>query len=329
MKLFSISLFWIFFTSSLFAYNPNTRIINGSPVAFGDNQWTVSLFRADLSPKDGHYCGGSIIAKNWVLTAAHCLKDHQDPNFMKIYSGSVSLESGGKIYKVKRVIVHPRYNDITVDNDVGLLEIYGEFDIEPLKIADRYSSYYNTGTMLTVTGWGSTSASYYRPSTTLMEVDVPVVSNELCNSPYSYDGEITDNMMCAGYTEGGKDACTGDSGGPLFIEDSNGVTQVGIVSWGISCAMANYFGIYTRIGNYKEWIEGYIGKEEESSNCDKKLFSMVTRYNEWFLLGAGNLGGCSVEGIKALGAKSVYYFKNNQWQTSGAIPDWYGVWILK
>ncbi len=66
-------------------------------------------------------------------------------------------------------------------------------------------------------------------------------------------------MICAGYMQGGKDSCQGDSGGPLILEDANGWFQIGIVSWGNECALANYPGVYTNLANYRNWIEGYTG----------------------------------------------------------------------
>lgn len=88
-----------------------------------------------------------------------------------------------------------------------------------------------------------------------MKVDVPVISRSICTDQYSSVNRITSNMVCAGYSEGGKDACSGDSGGPLV--DGSG-TLVGVVSWGTGCAQAGFPGVYTRVGNYIEWIANNI-----------------------------------------------------------------------
>ena len=76
---------------------------------------------------------------------------------------------------------------------------------------------------------------------------------------------LTGNMVCAGETSGERDACNGDSGGPLFARDGDAVTQIGIVSWGegpmdegAACGHANAYGVYTRVGNYKDWIAATI-----------------------------------------------------------------------
>lgn len=83
----------------------------------------------------------------------------------------------------------------------------------------------------------------------LQKVTVPIVSREDCNSKYS--GAVTEGMICAGFTEGGKDSCQGDSGGPLT--DPSG-TLIGIVSWGQGCALPNYPGVYAHVGNYVDFI---------------------------------------------------------------------------
>ncbi len=87
----------------------------------------------------------------------------------------------------------------------------------------------------------------------LQEVELPVVDREICNAPEAYDGSITENMLCAGYAQGGEDSCKGDSGGPLmvFSEEQDGWVQTGVVSWGEGCAEPNHYGVYTHLSNLK------------------------------------------------------------------------------
>lgn len=89
---------------------------------------------------------------------------------------------------------------------------------------------------------GGASASLYK-------VDVPIVDRDTCND--AYGGDITDGMVCAGLEAGGKDACQGDSGGPLTIDG----TLVGVVSWGNGCARPGYYGVYSNVGKFADWIE--------------------------------------------------------------------------
>ena len=110
----------------------------------------------------------------------------------------------------------------------------------------------STGDKVTVTGWGTLKSGGKQPKT-LMKVHVPIVDHATCISNYAAQGyDVTDNMICAGLENGGKDSCQGDSGGPLVLKDTN--EQVGIVSWGIGCAWAGFPGVYTNLVNYNDWI---------------------------------------------------------------------------
>lgn len=90
-----------------------------------------------------------------------------------------------------------------------------------------------------------------------MKVSVPVTGREACQKEYG-SSDITENMFCAGLEEGGKDACQGDSGGPMVDESGS---LVGVVSWGNGCAQKGYSGVYTRVGNFVDWV----GKQVKSA----------------------------------------------------------------
>jgi secreted trypsin-like serine protease len=95
------------------------------------------------------------------------------------------------------------------------------------------------------------------------EVKVPIVSTAECNSPRSYDGDITPDMICAGFVGGGKDACGGDSGGPLFAVSLLGVPKLtGVVSWGYGCAQPNKYGVYGRVSHVLAWIQQHLATEQ-------------------------------------------------------------------
>src|SRR5690606_10830317 len=132
------------------------------------------------------------------------------------------------------------------------------------------------GTMATVIGWGLTDKPSYHYPVTLREVEVPLVHQLDCDLAMSATiGGITDNMICAGYPPGpgyqAKDSCYGDSGGPLMIRDEAGEwLQAGIVSWGVGsnadnsehCAQPGYYGVYTRVSRYTDWIERQLRWEK-------------------------------------------------------------------
>ncbi|MFT5759016.1 MAG: secreted trypsin-like serine protease [Alteromonadaceae bacterium] len=230
------------------------KIIGGEPVKVGDYNYMTSLQR------DGqHFCGASFLGGKWVLTAAHCVDGKGgsgDGLEVLIGANDFTDSNSGKRVAVKRIYVHPEYNTpVDTNNDMTLLELETEvaspaISVVPKEIADVLTS----GTMLTVTGWGNTLTDGENYPDKLMFVQVPLVTNDVCNLPASYDGGITEAMICAGNQAGGKDSCQGDSGGPLVYKHNNEYLQIGVVSFGEGCAQADKYGVYAAAFNFHEWI---------------------------------------------------------------------------
>jgi len=228
-----------------FPANPEDSIVGGTTAAQGEFPFIVSIQRVSGG---SHFCGGSLLNANTVLTAAHCAVG-QTASALQIRAGSNSRTSGGTVARVSSIKVNPSYSAGTYNNDVAILKLSTSI---PTSSSIAYAklpasgSDPASGTGLTVAGWGTTSSGGQSLPTNLLKVDVPVISRTTCNSNYG-SGRVTAAMFCAGLSQGGKDSCQGDSGGPIVNTSSK--VQLGIVSWGEGCAAAGAPGVYTNLGN--------------------------------------------------------------------------------
>jgi trypsin len=215
-------------------------------------------FQASLQGSSGHFCGGSLIKKNWVLTAAHCVQGWRASNKIILGLHDRNDKSGTEIFTAVKVIPHPQYDANTMDWDYALLKLSGDSKFRTIDLNSTEIDIPEDGNdsiNVWTSGWGTTSEGSYGLPRILQKVQVPLVSHKVCNSPDSYNGEVTDRMICAGLHDGGKDSCQGDSGGPLFMQQTSGdYLLVGVVSWGEGCARANKYGVYTKVNAGVDWI---------------------------------------------------------------------------
>lgn len=240
----------------------NPRIMGGVAAPVGAYPWQVSIALANVPTSLGHFCGGAVVNENWVLTAAHCVDGTTKPESIKVVYGTNYLSQGGEVSGVDAIIVHDNWDARSFDYDIALLKTTKPLQTASVKLVtvENAVDLVPPGVLGTVSGWGLTSEGG-TISDVLQHVGVQVTSNEICNSPASYFGQITDRMVCAGFATGGRDSCQGDSGGPFVVFDrKGGYALAGIVSWGEGCAQPNKYGVYTRVSVFEDWVRSKIGE---------------------------------------------------------------------
>ncbi|MEM9491625.1 MAG: serine protease, partial [Myxococcota bacterium] len=228
------------------------EVIGGQTVSPGSRPWQVRM----SVPGFAHWCGGSLIDRRWVLTAAHCVDGWSATDITVTAGDHNRNQSDGteQVRAVDSIVVHPSYNDTQITNDVALVELSAAVSlnsrVQLIRMADDNDG---AGLTATVSGWGNTSPGSGSAGL-LQEADLPVRSKSSCDNESSLFRDLQSNEICAGFADGDSGGCHGDSGGPLVVQGTDGRwEQIGVVSWGRGYFCDTYT-VFARVSSHLAWI---------------------------------------------------------------------------
>ncbi|XP_028812198.1 chymotrypsin A-like [Denticeps clupeoides] len=229
-----------------------SRIVNGEEAVPHSWPWQVSL--QDYT--GFHFCGGSLINENWVVTAAHCNVRTSHRVILGEHDRSSNAENI-QVMAVGQVFKHPQYNGFTINNDILLIKLATPaklgLQVSPVCVAET-SDVFPGGMRCVTSGWGLTKHNAPDTPALLQQAALPLLTNDDCKR--FWGSQVTDIMICAGAD--GASSCMGDSGGPLVCEKAGAWTLVGIVSWGSSTCSPSMPGVYARVTALRAWMDQII-----------------------------------------------------------------------
>uniref|UniRef100_A0A3Q4BDK2 Plasminogen activator n=1 Tax=Mola mola TaxID=94237 RepID=A0A3Q4BDK2_MOLML len=246
---------------------PAFRLFGGKESDIMEQPWQalINVYQA-RHKKYFHRCGGVLIDSCWILTAAHCFEDRERVLKLEVILGRTFRKqnsSSQQIFKVEKYWRHENFDSETFDNDIALLKLKTDIGIcainspevlpaclpEPdLKLPEW--------TECEISGYGKDSEFAAEYSQRVKRGYVRLWPEERCVPDVLSGRTVTSNMLCAGDTRGLDDACKGDSGGPLVCRNHGKMTLMGVISWGDGCGQKDKPGVYTRVVNYINWING-------------------------------------------------------------------------
>ncbi|XP_052224226.1 neurotrypsin-like [Dreissena polymorpha] len=209
-------------------------------------------------------CGGTILNDRWILSAAHCFHN-KTTSTIRVYTGDHDLMKSDPFeqqFELEQLIEHPNFASVRNGYDIALMKVklkkgsgikFNE-EVQPACLPDA-GMHYETGKMCHISGWGKTSLNATGYPTVLRAAEVPLVDDVDCKRQYT---TFTQNMVCAGYMDGGIDTCYGDSGGPLVCSVDGLYYVMGVTSFGRKCGLKDYPGVYAKVAPFQSWIETTI-----------------------------------------------------------------------
>lgn len=218
---------------------PQSRIIGGQPTSTEEFPFAVALL--DMTGRQ--FCGGTLVAADKVVTAAHCAAAGSVYTIRAAVGRTDLRTSAGEVVGLRDIWIHPRFRTVRKGYDVAVLTLSRSVSERPARLPGD-NDLYASGTTATILGWGTTQEGSTHTSDVLRRAEVPIVSDAACAR--SYDAYRSRLMVCAGHEEGGVDTCQGDSGGPLVVDG----VLIGTTSFGTGCARPSMYGVYSRVITY-------------------------------------------------------------------------------
>jgi len=237
-----------------------SRIVGGERSNIQEYPWIAAITAFGTI-----FCGGALIDDRHILTAAHCFKQTQLIPHVGVRLGVTSREETGDLYEIDEIIINKKYNKSHSGFfDIALIRLKKRVQIsnliQPICLPAKMEDY--AGQFGIVAGWGVLQHKGAM-SSTLQSLSVQIYGLNACKTTFAkYKKRVDENNICAGGKKG-KDACQGDSGSPLFLEVDGRYRVIGLVSWGLSCALDKIPGVYTNVAYYLPWIREQV----KNSTC--------------------------------------------------------------
>lgn len=225
---------------------PAEGIYGGHNTTINRHPWQVSLQHNGV-----HFCGAAILNTDWALTSGQCATKYVD---LTIRAGSNHTREGGEVYEVQKIVIHPNFDEETLDSDLALIKFTESITVDHAisTVLPQANASIKMSLGVDLTGWGYTTNTTDRFSEMIQFAQIPPAPLSQCRE--SYPGKtITENMWC-GYDKITITSCIGDFGGPAISEGR----VYGIQSWGQDCGDAKHPSIFVMVSHFIPWIEETI-----------------------------------------------------------------------